>query len=115
MKKVILLVFALSLFSNVNAQKKSKFEVNLTKTVKVIADDMGLKKDKSTFLYNTLLEERNSRMAQNKGKDLSKEEKKVIAQAVKKEARKKLKKQFSNEEIKTIYASIREQNKNSKK
>lgn len=115
MKKVILFVFALSLFSNVNAQKQSKFEVNLTKSVKVIAEDMGLNKDISTFLYDTLLEERNSRMAQNKGKDLSKEEKKVIAQGAKKEATKKLKKQFSSEEIKTIYASLREQYQKSKK
>ena len=115
MKKVILFVFVLSLFTNVNAQKKSQLEVKLGKSVAAISEEMDLKKDKETFLYNTLLEEKKSKMSQTKGKELSKEERKVIVQAAKKDTTKKLKKQFSSEEIKKIYALIREQYQKSKK
>jgi hypothetical protein len=115
MKKVILFVFALGLFANVNAQKKSNSEVKLAKNVSAIAEEMDLNKDKETFLYNTLLEEKKHRMSQIKGKELSKEEKKVIVKAAKKDTTKKLKAQFSSEEIKQVYALIKEQYQKSKK
>lgn len=111
MKKIILFVFALSLFANVNAQKKSQLEVKLAKIVSTVAQEMDLKKDKETFIFNTLLAERKSRMAQNKGKDLSQEEKKVLVQAGKKEVNKTLKQQFSNDEIKQINTIVREEYK----
>lgn len=108
MKKIVLFILLAGFLTTANAQKKSYQEKKATTNTEYVADKMNLDDAQKTFLHSVLLEKYVNTSEQTKDKDLSKEEKKVIYKASYKITSEKLAKKFTKEEVKEIYASLKE-------
>ena len=111
MKKIILLIVLCGFLSTANAQRQSYQEKKATTNAQLIADTMALNDSTKTLLYTILLGKYDETSNQIKGNDLSNEEKKVIYRKSFKETNDKLSVLFSKEEINSINALLKEQNK----
>jgi len=115
MKKLIALILFCGFLSTANAQKQSYQEKKATTNAQLIANTMDLNDSTKTVLYAILLGKYDETSKQIKGNDLSNEEKKVIYKKSFKETNDKLSALFSKEEINTINALLKEQNKKKNK
>jgi hypothetical protein len=111
MKKLIALILFCGFLSTANAQKQSYQEKKATTNAQLIADTMALNDSTKTLLYTILLGKYDETSNQIKGNDLSNEEKKVIYKKSFKQTNDKLSVLFSKEEINTVNALLKEQNK----
>ena len=111
MKKVILFILLAGFLTTANAQKQSYQEKKADSDTEFISTKMSLSADKTIFLHEVLLEKYQETSAEIKGKDLSQEEKKAIYKASYKKTSEKLANQFSKDEVKEIFALLKEQNK----
>ena len=96
-----------------DAQIEGK-EKKATTNAQHIADTMDLNESQQTVLYAILLGKYQETSKQIKGNDLSNEEKKIIYRQSFKDTNDKLSAIFSNEEIKTVNALLKEQNQKKK-
>jgi len=111
MKKIIALIILCGFLTTANAQKQSYQEKKATTNAQHIADKMDLNDSQQTVLYAILLGKYEETSKQIKGNDLSNEEKKMIYKKSFKETNDKLSVMFSKEEINSINALLKEQNK----
>jgi len=114
MKKLTFLIVLCGFLSTINAQKQSYQEKKATTNAQHIADTMDLNDSQQTVLYAILLGKYQETSKQIKGNDLSNEEKKIIYRQSFKDTNDKLSAIFSNEEIKTVNALLKEQNQKKK-
>ena len=114
MKKLTFLIVLCGFLSTTNAQKQSYQEKKATTNAQHIADTMDLNDSQQTVLYAILLGKYQETSKQIKGNDLSNEEKKIIYRQSFKDTNDKLSAIFSNEEIKTVNALLKEQNQKKK-
>lgn len=115
-KKSIVIVLLISVSVASFAQKKdSSVQSKATVATEHITKKMNLDADKKAFVYAVMYEEYGTVIGKIRGKGLAKEEKKSIFKAANDVANKKLKEQFSNEEIKLINKYQQESNKLGKK
>lgn len=115
MKKILLFVLLAFMFNTVNAQKQSPQVKKAIEQTDYVASRMKLNDSKKLFLHNVLLEKFESTSKQIKGKDLSKEEKKVIYKKSNSVMNERLTAEFSKDEIKQIKALSKEYNQSKKK
>jgi len=115
MKKLIALILFCGFLSTANAQRQSYQEKKATANAQHIADTMDLNDSTKTALYAILLGKYDETSRQIKGNDLSNEEKKEIYKKSFKDTNDKLSVLFSKEEINTINALLKEQNKKKNK
>ena len=111
MKKIIALIILCGFLTTANAQKQSYQEKKATTNAQHIADTMDLNDSQQTVLYAILLGKYEETSKQIKGNDLSNEVKKMIYRKSFKETNDKLSVMFSKEEINSINALLKEQNK----
>ncbi|RUA30466.1 MAG: hypothetical protein DSY76_02500 [Bacteroidetes bacterium] len=105
MKHLILLVAIMGFTITLNAQSQKQID-KAKSCSEYIAKAMSLDEAKTTFLYKALLN--NAVEAKERKKGLDKEAKKAVNKALKNELKAELSKQFSKEEIKRIFALMKE-------
>ncbi|PCI07920.1 MAG: hypothetical protein COB73_07565 [Flavobacteriaceae bacterium] len=115
MKKVILFILLAGFLTTANAQKQTHQEKKAKVETAYVAGKMKMDKDRAAFLQDVLLEKYATVSKEIKGKNLSKEEKKVIRKSANKATNSKLTTQFSKAEVKEITSYIKEFNANKKK
>ncbi len=115
MKKVILFILLFGVLTNVNAQKQTRGAKKAIEQTDYVASKIKLNDSKKLFLHNVLFEKFESTSKQIKGKDLSKEERKVIYKQTNAIMNESLTAEFSKDEIKQIKALLKEHNQSKKK
>ena len=105
MQKLFLIIAAVAISFTANAQSKKLKERTKSKT-EFVAEKMNLDKEKKDFLYNAFLA--NSVEFNKKKKGLPKKERKAVNKEARAALKTKLSEKFSEEEVKQIFALLKE-------
>ncbi len=112
MKKIILIIAIIGLTLNLSAQSQKLKDKTLSNT-EYIAKAMDFNDLQKNYLYKTMLN--NSHKGYEMRKGLSKEERKEVNKELRKELKTSLSIEFSNDEIKQIFALLKEKKELDKK